>query len=204
MVFWVGVLVGVVFIWFAVKMSFYETWAMLFNITISIYLSVFLRPIVIEIVPAAGSTPYSNALTMLAIAIASFAILHGVSYIYFTGQFSVSFPKVFNVLAAGFLGFLAGFLVWSFACLLICVTPISQQPIVKGLGFGGQSQQTNVSYISWWCNLVHKVVSSQDNKISAEEAINDLLESTEKKTREKAGDDAAEPNEPAGADVKGI
>lgn len=201
MVFWVGILVAALFVWFAIRIGFYEMWAMLFNIVVSIYLAVFLRPAIVEIVPAAGSTPYSDALTLLATAAASFVVLYGISYIYFTGQFSVSFPRVFNIIAAGFLGFLAGFLVWSFACLLICATPISQQSIVKGLGFSGEPQQANVSYMSWWCNLVHKVVASPDSEITSEEAISSLLESTEKKTPDRMGDDA-EPNEPTGGDLE--
>jgi hypothetical protein len=203
MVFWVGILVAALFVWFAIRIGFYEMWAMLFNIVVSIYLAVFLRPVIVEIVPAAGSTPYSDALTLLATAAASFVVLYGISYIYFTGQFSVSFPRVFNIIAAGFLGFLAGFLVWSFACLLICTTPMSQQPLVKGLGFDSQSQQANVSYMSWWCNLVHKVVASEGSRTTSEEAISKLLESTEKKTGDRAPEET-ERNKPVGVDVEGI
>ena len=34
MVFWIGILVGGLFAWFAVKMGFYETWTFAFNIII--------------------------------------------------------------------------------------------------------------------------------------------------------------------------
>jgi hypothetical protein len=44
MVFWAGILVGGLFIWFAVKIGFYEMWATLFNIVISIYIAIFLSP----------------------------------------------------------------------------------------------------------------------------------------------------------------
>ena len=145
MVFWIGILVGGLFAWLTIKMlGFYETWAMLFNIVISIYLAVFLRPTIADILPAAGNTPYSSALTIIAIAIASFAILHGISYVFFTSQFSVSFPRVLDILGTGFLGFLAGLLVWSFVSLLICIMPISQSSVVKTIGFGSQIDQANI------------------------------------------------------------
>jgi len=197
MLFWAGILVGAGFVWFALKMGFYETWAMLFNIVISIYLAIFLRPIVADIVPAAGGTLYSNALIMTAIAIASFLILHSVSYIFLTSQFSVSFPKIFNTLGAGLLGFLAGFLVWSFVSLLIFITPISQNTFVKEIGFGSQFEQTNMPYISRWCNLVNTVVSRQDHEVTSEQAISGLLKSAESKAPVETAEQQTEPNEPA-------
>ena len=198
MIFWIGILVGGVFAWFAIKMGFYETWAMLFNIIISIYLAVHLQPIIADVVPAAGDTPYSNALTMIATAIVSFLILHSISYTFLTGQFSISFPKIFDTLGAGFLGFLAGFLVWSFVSLLIYITPISQNAFVKEIGFGSQFEQTSVPYICRWCNLVNKAVSRQDNKLTTEEAISGLLKRVEKKAQAKTAKEAApaEPNKP--------
>lgn len=194
MAFWLGILVGGLFAWFAIKLGFYETWAMLFNIIISIYLAVFLRPVIVEVVPAAGDTPYSGVLIMSATAIISFLILHGISYTFLTGQFNVSFPKILNTLGTGFLGFLAGFLVWSFASLLISATPISQNTFVNGLGFDSQFEQSNMPYISWWCNLVNTVVSSQDSEHTAEEAISELLKSVEKKETAVQGK-PAEPND---------
>ena len=196
MAFWIGILVGGAFAWFAIKMGFYETWTLVFNIVIAIYLAVFLGPVIANIVPAVRDTAYNNALTMLATAIGSFLILHGISYTFLTGQFTVPFPKVFDTLGTGFLGFLAGFLVWSFVSLVICITPISQISFVKGIGFGTQFEQTNVGYISWWCNLVNSAVSSQDNEQTTEEAISGLLKGAEKKAQDKTAE-KAEPNEPA-------
>lgn len=199
MVFWLGILVGGAFAWLAIKMGFYETWALLFNIIISIYLAVFLGPIIADIAPIARGTAYNNALCMLATAIAAFLILHGISYTFLTGQFTVSFPKIFNTIGTGFLGFLSGFLVWTFVSLLISITPISQQPIAKEIGFGSQFEQTNVPYICWWCNLVSTVVSPRDNEYTTEQAIGGLLNSGKKKAQAQMAKQAesAEPNKPA-------
>jgi hypothetical protein len=201
MVVWIGILVGALFAWFAVKTGFYETWAMLFNIIISVYLGIFLGPVLVDIVPGAADTPYSSILAMLSSAIAAFLILHCISYTFLTGQFSVTFPSIFNSLGAAFLGFLAGFLVWSFATVLICISPISQNSFVRGLGFGGASQQTNLSNLSWWCNLVHKAAASGNGKISCEEQIARLLKKAEKKKGTETGR-PSEPNDPAGASSK--
>lgn len=193
-------MIGVFFAWFAIKMGFYETWAMLFNTIISIYLAIYLRAMIADTVPAAGNTPYGNALVMMAVAIVSFLILHGMSYTFFTGQFTISFPRIFDVLGAGFLGFLGGFLVWSFVCLLIWITPISQNNFVKEIGFGSQSGQSYVSYISRWCNLVNRVVASHDDSSSAEAVLGGLLKGVEKKEVDKLAGRSkptktAEPND---------
>lgn len=193
MAFWFGILVAGLFVWFAVGIGFYEMWVMLFNIVISIYLAVFLRPIIVNI-PVVGDTPYSNALTMIAIAIASFSILHGISYTFITSQFKVSFPRIFNTLGTGFLGFLAGFLVWNFVSFLIFITPISQDTFVREIGFNDEFQQSNISVICRWCDLVNTVVSSQDSEYTTEQAVSGLLKSTEPELQVEPAEQA-EPND---------
>jgi hypothetical protein len=195
MAFWFGILVAGLFVWYAVGIGFYEMWVMLFNIVISIYLAVFLRPIIVNI-PAVGDTPYSNALAMIAIALASFSVLHGISYTFITSQFKVSFPRIFDTLGTGFLGFLAGFLVWNFVSFLIFITPISQDTFVRGIGFNKQFQQSNVSVICRWCDLVNRVVSSQDSECTTEQAVSGLLKSVEEKRTRAETTKRAEPNEP--------
>ncbi len=185
MVFWAGILVGGLFIWFAVKIGFYEMWAMLFNIVISIYVAIFLTPVILDIVPEAGDISFCNAFAMVVLAIGTFFILYGITYVFLTGQFNVSFPKIFDILFTGILGFLAGFLVLSFAALVITITPISQNRFVKQVGFNRQSQQANITYICWWCDLLNSIVSSPDTNITSEQAIEQLLNSAQQKDRDK-------------------
>jgi hypothetical protein len=191
MVFWLGILIGAVFAWFAVRMGFYGMWAMLFNIVISVYLGIYLRPVVVKI-PGLGNTDYTDALVMVGSAIAVFLILHGISYTFLTGQLVPSFPKVFNTLGAGILGFLAGFLLWSFVSLLVYVTPISQNAFIKAVRFG-KFQETSMSCISRWCNLVN-ALSLQDKQYSAEETIGQLLKGVEQR-REAEMIKQAQPEE---------
>ena len=200
MIFWIGILAGALFVWFAIKLGFYDTLVILFNIVISIYAAVFLTPVIIDFVPAAGDIPGGNALTLFAIAAGTFFILFGISYTFITGQFNISFPKIFDILFAGLLGFLAGFLLLSFAAFLISVTPISQNKFANEIGLNRHSQQANISYICWWCDLVHSIVSFKDGRQSTEQAIDLCLQSAEKKTREESVKHA-EPNKPADANV---
>ena len=201
MVFWAGILVGGLFIWFAVKIGFYEMWATLFNIVISIYIAIFLSPVILDVVPEAKNMPCCNALALLVSAIGTYLILYGITNIFLTGQFKVSFPKMFDILFTGVLGFLAGFLVLSFLALLITTTPISQNRFVRQLGINRNSQQANISYICWWCDLVNSIVSSPDTKITSEQAIEQLLNSTQQKERDKTNQETrlktpVEPNSP--------
>jgi hypothetical protein len=195
MVFWASILAGGLFAWFAVKMGFYETWAMLFNIVISIYVAVFLTLVIVDIIPAAGDTSYGNAMTLAAAAIGTFLILHGISYIFLTGQFSVSFPKPFDILFAGLLGFLTGFLLSSFAALIITLTPISQSGFASRAGLNIRSQQANISYICWWCDLVDLIAASPGKETTSEQTINQLLNSGQSKQRDTTGEEAG-PDKP--------
>lgn len=195
MIFWLAILAGAFFAWFAFKLGFYDTLAILFNAVIAIYVAIFLAPVIIELVPAAGQTPYGNAMTLIALAAGVFFILFGISYTFITGQFGISFPKAFDILIAPMVGFLTGSLILSFIALLISVTPISQNKFADQIGLNRYSQQANISYICWWCDLVHGVVSSEDSSKSTARAIDWYWQSVEKKTR-KEPTEQAEPNEP--------
>jgi hypothetical protein len=175
MAFWITIFGGAIFAWFAIKIGFYETWAMLFNIVISIYLAIYLTPIIADILPTTINTHYCITLTTTALAAAIFFILHGITYALFTSQFRITFPRIFDIPFAGFIGFFAGFLVLSFIALLICVSPISKNKFVNEMGFNREAQQANTSYISWWCDKVNWFTASKDNKITGQQAIDNLL-----------------------------
>ncbi len=195
MVFWIGILVGGLFVWLAVKMGFYETWILLFNIVIAVYLGVFLGPVIANIFPIVHNSPYNDVLCMIIPAVGAFLILHGISFTLFTGQFSVPFTKTFDTCAAGLLGFLTGFLVWAFLSLLISITPISQHSFVSELDFAGSFKQTGVPYISLWCDPVNSIVASEDSEVTSEQVISALLKNAELKAQPKTIEQT-EPNLP--------
>lgn len=179
MAFWAGILVGAGFVWLALQMGFYETWTMLFNIVVSVYVAICLRPVIVELVPAAGETPYGDALSMIAVAGASFLILYTITSAFVTGQFNVSFPKLLDNLGTGVLGFVAGLLVWGFVTILLFTTPLSKSVFLKEVGFHEGLAQTNASYVGWWSNAVDLVASSGSRDRTVKQLIEDMLTSEE-------------------------
>jgi hypothetical protein len=173
-----GILAGGFCIWLAVKIGFYETWATLFNVLIAIYAALFMaQPIKVFLPEDAVSIPYCQALTLTVIAAGAFLILHGLTYVLFTSQFKVTFPKIFDIIFAGLLGFLGGFLLLSFAALIIFLTPFGAY-----IGIEKDSVEYNMSSSYWLFDGIHSIVSSPDNKTTTEKVIGELLnESLQKK-----------------------
>ncbi len=177
-------MVGVAFVALAVKIGFYETWAMLFNIVMSMYLAVFITPLIAGI-QGAEKLGYSSFIGVAVTAAVTFVILQGISFLFFTSQFSVKVPKIFDFLGAGLLGFLAGFAVWSFVGLLILITPVSQQNFIKEIGFTRQKCKANIAYVSWWCDRVNSLVGSEGHKGSSFMVIKTMLHTAEEERKPK-------------------
>ena len=140
---------------------------------------------IVSSIAAAGDTAYGNALTLAAVAAAVFLVLHGISYIFLTGQFKVVFPKVLDLVGAGVLGFLAGVLVWSFVALLVSVTPIAQSGLAQDIGFGRKIEQAQGPYLCWWCNRVNAVASAGSRRQPAQKNVRWLLDKAEQKSPDK-------------------
>ncbi|OHB64096.1 MAG: hypothetical protein A2Y76_06295 [Planctomycetes bacterium RBG_13_60_9] len=196
MVFWIAILAGVLFIWLAVRMGFYETWVLLFNIVVSVYLAIFLAPILVELAPVTGNAAsYSMAISMVVLAGGCFASLQGLSYVFLTGQFSIPFPRIFDVLLSGLLGFLAGFLVLSFAALVLTTTPLTEYKIVNSLGLSRQSQKANLSCIAWCCDTIHSFARFEAGALATQAAVQRLLEASDRLSQHAR--DAAGAHEPS-------
>ena len=192
MVLLAGILAGGLCIWFAVKIGFYETWAMLFNIVIAIYIALFLARSVMDFLPEeASNIRCCEALTLTVLAIGSFLVLYGLTYILFTSQFRVTFPKIFDILLAGSLGFFGGFLLLSFAALIIFLTPFGTYS-----GIVNDSVEYNMSGTYWLFDGIHSIVSSPDNKITTEKIIEQLLNKSQPDTQ-NINPQQTEPDKPA-------
>ena len=203
MVVWIGILVAVLFAYSAIKLGFYHAWTMLFNFVIAVYVALRVSPAIEEFLPAAMGGQYSKTMALLATWLVTFLILHGIAYVLLIGQFEVTFPRVVNILGSGLLGFLAGFLIWSFVTLVVCTTPFSQQQYVKELGFETKTfQEAKMQpYLVWWCNFLDKIVASGEGPVSAEQTIRELLIKPAKNTSAKAKTGTAsiqpfDPNDP--------
>ena len=191
MLFWAGILAGGLLTWYAIKIGFYEMWAMLFNIVIAIYVALFLAQPIVNILPEeASDIRCCEALTLIVLAVGAFLILHGLTYILFTSQFKVTFPKIFDILFAGFLGFFAGFLLLSFVVLIIFLTPFGAYA-----GIENDSVEYNMSSAYWLFDGIHSIVSSPDNEITTEMVIEQLLNKSQPNTQDK-NPQQAEPDKP--------
>ncbi|MGA2173152.1 MAG: hypothetical protein ABSG82_09140 [Sedimentisphaerales bacterium] len=203
MVFWIGILIAVGFAYSAIKLGFYYAWTMLFNVVVAVYVGIRLGPLISEFVPMGGQ--YCRTLAVLAAGVGTFLVLHGISSAFLLGQFEVTFPRLLNTLGAGLLGLMAGFLVWSFAALVVYTTPFSENASVKEVGFNSkQFKEAKIQpYLVWWCNFVDKFVALENGgTTSAENTIKDLM--TKPKPAQKSvmtigankPADANEPNQP--------
>jgi len=169
MVLFLCIVIGAVCGIFAAKRGFYSSWALLVNVSIAVYLGVFLTPTVFETLGSLSQWPYALATCLAVIAVVTFLILHSISFIFFTGQFRVSFPRIINTLGAGLLGFLSGFIVCGFVSLVIAVTPICQKS-----SFSGQLAQTANLAVVKSCNCIN-LLSCQSRRLSAGDVVGDLL-----------------------------
>lgn len=196
MVFWIAILAGILFVWLAVRLRFYASWVLLFNVLISIYVAIFLAPLIIDFAPLGGeAASYGVALSMLVLAGGCFAILHGLSYVFLTGQFNIPFPRIFEIVLSGVLGFMAGFLILSFAAIVLTTTPLARQEIVSSIGFNEQSQRANISCLARCCDLVHAVAGFESSKETTGTAIHRLLDiQRDQRTRREVR--KADANEP--------
>lgn len=175
MVFWTAILVGALFVWLAVRLGFYETWGLLFSCVISIYLAIFLAPSVAEFASAGAKlSAYSTALAMIALAGGCFTALYGLSYVFLTGQFKVSFPETLDILLAGGLGFLTGFLILSFGALVLTTTPLADHELARDLGLNPEAEKSNIACIAWCCDRVHSIVGGEAEGSATEAAIGQL------------------------------
>jgi hypothetical protein len=196
MVFWIAILVGVLFVWLAVRMGFYETWVLLFNIIVSMYLAIFLAPTIADLAPTpGGASPYGMALSMVVLGGGCFALLQGLSYVFLTGQFSVQFPRLFDILLSGILGFVAGFLALSFVALVLATTPLAENEMVADVGMGQKAQQINISCIARCCDVIHSFAGPADHATQA--AVTRLLEESKARPRPAGAQKPPDANQPA-------
>jgi len=130
MLFLLTIITGAVFAVIGRKKGFVTVWTLLFNLLITIYLSVMLSPTIVGYIPALN-TSYYHALCILAVAMFVFTSTNLLVGMYFSGVFYVPLPKIFNGLGAGILGFFLGFLASSFIFFMVGITPLADHPTVK-------------------------------------------------------------------------
>jgi len=175
------------------KMGFYETWVLLFNLIVSIYLAIFGGTMLGNSGLLSG-IPFGKVIAVAIVGIGVFLVLQLISFIFFTSQFNVTVPRIFDIIGAGFLGFWSGWLIWSFILLLLLATPILENNITAKMGADESTRQACTSYISWWCGIIHGIAGSSENNQKPEDAILSLLNKSKSDSTRKSAD-ANKPSE---------
>jgi uncharacterized membrane protein required for colicin V production len=179
MIWTAAIAMGFVFAVFGYRRGFYATWAMLFNIAISIYLSVMLTPTAAAFLPAVfpdgakssdGSFWYAYAGIAAAVAFVSFVILQVIAMAYFTGAFNISLPKVVDRLGATLIGFAAGYVLWGFICFLVLIMPKSENVFLKTFTATSESKELSMPAVSKVVNTIN-AVSLQPNREQVKNVI---------------------------------
>jgi hypothetical protein len=124
------------------------------------------------------------------VAAGSFLILYGITYILFTSQFQVPFPKIFDILFAGLLGFFGGFLILSFAALIIFLTPFGKYAAINK-----ESVKNNMESAYWLFDGIHSMVRWPQNELESNDVIEQLLNKSQPDT-ENINTQQAEPEKP--------
>jgi hypothetical protein len=193
MIWTAAIAMGFVFAVCGYRRGFYATWAVLFNIAISIYLSVMLTPTAAAFLPAVlpdgakssdGSFWYAYAGIAAAAAFVSFVILQIIATVFFTGTFNISLPKLVDKLGAALIGFAAGYVLWGFICFLVLIMPKSENVLLKSFTAGSESKELSMSAVSKVVNTIN-LVSLQPNREQVKNVISWTL-----------GWEVKEPNKP--------
>lgn len=183
-----SIIIGVVFGIVAARKGLYSTWALLVNICVSIYLAVFLTPTVLYNIGSLADAPYALPACLAIIAVAVFAILQSIAVIFFTGQFHFSFPKILNILGAGLLGFVSGFVVCGFLGFVILTMPVLQQDSA----FAGQLTEAAELSVVKVCNCIN-FLSRQTGRYRAKDVIEWCVGDEPAERRDSEPEDETEP-----------
>ena len=154
MIFWFAVVAGVIFAVIGIRKSFFPMWAMLFNILVSIYLSIMLSPLIVQIRPDLEQLRYYLAACVAVIAIMIFVILQVITTSFLADISESLCPKFFDNIGAGILGFLSGYVVFGFVFLVICIMPFSKLPFMKGFCGDGVSTPAGVKPVVKACDFI--------------------------------------------------
>ena len=190
MSFGIAVLISLIFVCMGVKLGFYDMWVLLFNIAISVFSGIFLSPAVTYL-PGVGTEGYTTAVATLATAAVIFVMLQGISMTFLTRDFNIPMPKFLDILGSGTLGFLTGFLVWSFICVTLYMSGSTGKTFLKNTDFKTHTENASIPYVSLWCDGINRFTGSGDERAVTEEIIEDLI------AKSKPKKPIADPNTPS-------
>jgi hypothetical protein len=114
----------------AKRVGFVSGWTTLLNASVSMYLAIYIAPIVVDSVSIVARYTYGPVICTFVLAAVLFAILGRICSTV-TGDLKIAMPKVIETLGGGAIGFINGMLLWGFLCLLLEISPAADSSIVK-------------------------------------------------------------------------
>jgi len=177
MVFWIAIIAGLAGAFFGIKkQSFYALWATLFNLMVSIYLSVMVaRPIISLLDKDTTGYAYQLAISMLLIAAVFFALLQIIAVSFFT-SYGLQFSKTFDKAGSSVLGFIIGFLTCSYLFFIICVMPVSRKTSI--IWPKGSPSKAAIMPVVKTCDLIAKLsLQRYDEFKDANSLVRELITS---------------------------
>lgn len=126
MIFWLFILVGGLCSWLGVSKGFYAMFATLFCLMFAVYIGVLAAPKIMAMSEGLEKDPGYAAGCVFGMTLLIFGLLWSVARFYFLRDTDDYFPKLFDRIGGGTLGFLFGYLLVGVAVLLICIMPFSQ------------------------------------------------------------------------------
>jgi hypothetical protein len=128
-----AILIAAVFACVGLKKKFFVMWAMVFNLIISIYLSVMLVHAIGKATPDIGESGYFLASCLIALAALFYAIFHVIVKFYIIGNNVIEFSVLFDRIGAPVLGFLFGYLACCFILFALGIMPIAKHEFITNV-----------------------------------------------------------------------
>ena len=148
---WLTIIFGIIFAALGIKRGFYHSWALLFNVLVSISLGIMLTPTIIKLSPELRGQHLYYALFVGVGTVLTFVILHTFTVCIITGKFESSLPRIFNTIGAAVAGFITGYCICAFLIFLICIMPQSKASFMGDYrnrsGFAVKSIQNVSSFV---------------------------------------------------------
>jgi hypothetical protein len=192
LIYWTGIILGLVAAVVTAKKGLYEACTFLFNVVIAVYLALTLGPVLKGIL--AIQTPAGQVFVLFGTAVVSLTVLYALSYVIFLSQFQVKFPKLLDSAGGAMLGFLAGLLIWSFLAFLAWISPLNTKGFLAKIGLDRTAFQSNISYMNWWTERINAAVAVDRKAQIVEQTVALLADNAEKAAT--APRKIAEPNQP--------
>jgi hypothetical protein len=156
---WIIIVIGLVFALIGYKKTWYPSWALLFNILVSVYTSIMITPQIVDASPVIGKYLGSFAYSVFILTNAAiiFAVMRFLAFKFFISGHVISFPRILNTAGSAVLGFLTGSIIAGFLLFLITITPLFDFSVVKSFMQNKQTPDKVNTVMLTACNFIHNI-----------------------------------------------